>query len=206
MLKSNVSRAFKSAPVQVSLSMAIQKELTPALMQSCAQKTLTLEKVSEIYIIFKATITKIPLHYWQTLENFIGTGNLPSKTGLGLMQDKGLSIMAENINRMRYMAHFRAIHRGTFFQEMRTTDVRALLPEAWGFVCPVHTPGTLQWIWYKQTFLPWTASSLNYSSRWWSVWPSQPFGSPCGNFHSPCWQFSLGSGNFVSQSNPGIPC
>ena len=48
--------------------------------------------------------------------------------------------MAENINRMRYMSHFRAIHRGSFFQEMRTTEVRALLPDAWGFVCPVHTP------------------------------------------------------------------
>ena len=56
------------------------------------------------------------------------------------MQDKGLTIMAENINRMRYMSHFRAIHRGSFFTEMRTTEVRALLPDAWGFVCPVHTP------------------------------------------------------------------
>merc|ERR1712032_1469510 len=67
-------------------------------------------------------------------------GNLPSRTGLGLMQDRGLTIMAENINRMRYMSHFRAIHRGSFFAEMRTTEVRALLPDAWGFVCPVHTP------------------------------------------------------------------
>lgn len=23
---------------------------------------------------------------------------------------------------------------------MRTTDVRKLRPEAWGFICPVHTP------------------------------------------------------------------
>ena len=73
-------------------------------------------------------------------ENFLGTGNLPSQSGLGLMQDKGLTIMAENINRMRYMSHFRAIHRGAFFTEMRTTEVRALLPDAWGFVCPAHTP------------------------------------------------------------------
>lgn len=53
---------------------------------------------------------------------------------------KGLTIVAENINRMRYMSHFRAVHRGAFFQEMRTTDVRQLLPDAWGFICPVHTP------------------------------------------------------------------
>merc|ERR550519_1445385 len=94
-------------------------DLTPQVVNWCTTKTGTLEK---------------------PFENFIATGNLPSKTGLGLMQNKGLTIMAENINRMRYMSHFRAIHRGAFFAEMRTTEVRALLPDAWGFVCPVHTP------------------------------------------------------------------
>ena len=93
--------------------------LTPETMNWCAARSGSIEK---------------------PFENFLGTGNLPSKTGLGLMQNKGLTIMAENINRMRYMSHFRAIHRGSFFQEMRTTEVRALLPDAWGFVCPVHTP------------------------------------------------------------------
>ncbi|XP_068081790.1 DNA-directed RNA polymerase I subunit RPA2 isoform X2 [Anabrus simplex] len=72
--------------------------------------------------------------------NFISTGNIRSSTGLGLMQDKGLTIVVENINRMRYMSHFRAVHRGSFFQEMRTTEGRQLLPDAWGFICPVHTP------------------------------------------------------------------
>ncbi|CAB0043496.1 unnamed protein product [Trichogramma brassicae] len=75
-----------------------------------------------------------------SMENFLATGNVTSKSGLGLMQNKGLSIVAENINRMRYMSHFRSIHRGSFFQEMRTTDARQLLPDAWGFICPVHTP------------------------------------------------------------------
>lgn len=75
-----------------------------------------------------------------SLENFFATGNLSSISGLGLMQDKGLTIVAENINRMRYMSHFRAVHRGAFFQEMRTTEPRQLLPDAWGFICPVHTP------------------------------------------------------------------
>lgn len=73
-------------------------------------------------------------------ELFLATGNLQSSSGLGLMQDKGLTIVAENINRMRYMSHFKAVHRGAFFQEMRTTEVRQLLPDAWGFICPVHTP------------------------------------------------------------------
>ncbi|XP_058802339.1 DNA-directed RNA polymerase I subunit RPA2 [Phymastichus coffea] len=74
------------------------------------------------------------------MENFLATGNVKSQTGLGLMQNTGLSIVPENINRMRYMSHFRAIHRGSFFQEMRTTEARQLLPDAWGFICPVHTP------------------------------------------------------------------
>ncbi|XP_014274585.1 DNA-directed RNA polymerase I subunit RPA2 isoform X2 [Halyomorpha halys] len=73
-------------------------------------------------------------------ENFLATGNISSKTGLGLMQDKGLVVIAENINRMRYMSHFRAVHRGAFFKDMRTTEARQLLPDAWGFICPVHTP------------------------------------------------------------------
>ncbi|CAG0887012.1 unnamed protein product [Cyprideis torosa] len=73
-------------------------------------------------------------------ENFMATGNLGSRTGLGLMQTSGLVIMAENINWTRYISHFRAIHRGSFFTEMRTTEVRKLLPDAWGFICPIHTP------------------------------------------------------------------
>lgn len=73
-------------------------------------------------------------------ENFLGTGNLSSRSGLGLMQNSGLVVMAENINRMRYMSHFRAVHRGSYFVEMRTTEARQLLPDAWGFICPVHTP------------------------------------------------------------------
>ncbi|XP_026322835.1 DNA-directed RNA polymerase I subunit RPA2 [Hyposmocoma kahamanoa] len=75
----------------------------------------------------------------QKMETFLATGNVPSNN-VNLAQYKGLTIVAENINRMRYMSHFKAIHRGSFFMEMRTTEARQLLPDAWGFVCPVHTP------------------------------------------------------------------
>ena len=40
----------------------------------------------------------------------------------------------------RYLSHFRSVHRGAYFAELRTTTVRKLLPESWGFLCPVHTP------------------------------------------------------------------
>lgn len=66
------------------------------------------------------------------MGNFMATGNIRTDSGLGLMQTSGLTIVAENINRMRYMSHFRAIHRGSFFTEMRTTEHRKLLPDAWG--------------------------------------------------------------------------
>lgn len=41
---------------------------------------------------------------------------------------------------MRYLSHFRSVHRGAIFTEIRTTSVRKLTPESWGFICPVHTP------------------------------------------------------------------
>ena len=34
----------------------------------------------------------------------------------------------------------KSIHRGAYFVEMKTTTVRKLLPDSWGFLCPVHTP------------------------------------------------------------------
>ncbi|XGW22868.1 hypothetical protein V3C99_005246 [Haemonchus contortus] len=74
------------------------------------------------------------------LEYFLATGNLITKIGLSLQQETGFSVIAERINQLRFVSHFRAIHRGAFFTEMRTTDVRKLRPEAWGFICPVHTP------------------------------------------------------------------
>ncbi|XP_018361298.1 PREDICTED: DNA-directed RNA polymerase I subunit RPA2 isoform X2 [Trachymyrmex cornetzi] len=85
-------------------------------------------------------VTKFRSNIDSQMEYFLSTGNVRSSSGLGLMQTTGFTIVVENINRMRYMSHFRAIHRGAFFQEMRTTEARQLLPDAWGFICPIHTP------------------------------------------------------------------
>ncbi|KAJ1652375.1 hypothetical protein IWQ61_007273 [Dispira simplex] len=74
------------------------------------------------------------------LHYFLSTGNLVSRTGLDLLQSGGFVIIAERINFLRYLAHFRCVHRGAFFTEMKTTTVRKLRPESWGFLCPVHTP------------------------------------------------------------------
>ncbi|KAK4055158.1 hypothetical protein OIV83_000438 [Microbotryomycetes sp. JL201] len=74
------------------------------------------------------------------LNYFLATGNLVSPSGLDLQQAAGYTIVGEKLNFTRYIAHFRSVHRGAFFAELKTTTVRKLLPEAWGFLCPVHTP------------------------------------------------------------------
>eukprot|EP01088_Endostelium_zonatum_P016920 TRINITY_DN4774_c0_g1_i1.p1 TRINITY_DN4774_c0_g1~~TRINITY_DN4774_c0_g1_i1.p1 ORF type:complete len:731 (-),score=118.78 TRINITY_DN4774_c0_g1_i1:8-2200(-) len=56
------------------------------------------------------------------------------------MQRSGFVIIAEKINFFRYLSHFRCVHRGAFFSEMKTTTPRKLLAASWGFLCPVHTP------------------------------------------------------------------
>ncbi|GBG30912.1 DNA-directed RNA polymerase subunit beta [Hondaea fermentalgiana] len=81
-----------------------------------------------------------PAEVGRKLFYFMATGNLVSETGLDLMQTAGYTIVAEKLNRFRYLSHFRSVHRGQFFTEMKTTAVRKLLPEAWGYLCPVHTP------------------------------------------------------------------
>jgi len=74
------------------------------------------------------------------MQYFLSTGNLVSQSGLDLQQTSGYTIVAEKINFYRFISHFRMVHRGSFFAELKTTTVRKLLPESWGFLCPVHTP------------------------------------------------------------------
>lgn len=76
----------------------------------------------------------------QALDYFLSTGNLVSPSGLDLQQTSGFTVVAEKINFYRFISHFRMVHRGSFFAQLKTTTVRKLLPESWGFLCPVHTP------------------------------------------------------------------
>ncbi|KAF3922005.1 hypothetical protein ABW20_dc0105332 [Dactylellina cionopaga] len=76
----------------------------------------------------------------ESLHYFLSTGNLSSPSGLDLQQTTGFTVVAEKLNFYRYISHFRMVHRGSFFAQLKTTTVRKLLPESWGFLCPVHTP------------------------------------------------------------------
>lgn len=89
---------------------------------------------------FIRTFSRMNEDIGRKLSYFISTGNLVSPTGLDLQQASGFTVVAERINYHRFLAHFRMVHRGSFFAELKTTDVRKLLPESWGFMCPVHTP------------------------------------------------------------------
>ncbi|EGG16401.1 RNA polymerase I [Cavenderia fasciculata] len=73
-------------------------------------------------------------------ESFLATGNLASNSGLDVQQTSGFTIIAEKLNFLRYISHFRSIHRGAFFATMKTSSIRKLMPESFGFLCPVHTP------------------------------------------------------------------
>jgi DNA-directed RNA polymerase I subunit RPA2 len=74
------------------------------------------------------------------IENLVKTGRILSQSSLDLQQRAGMTVQAERLNFLRFISHFRAVHRGASFAGLRTTSVRKLLPESWGFICPVHTP------------------------------------------------------------------
>ncbi|KAI5125403.1 DNA-directed RNA polymerase I subunit RPA2 [Nematocida parisii] len=69
-----------------------------------------------------------------------GVLSFTNLSAYAMMQQAGFTIVAERLNYMRFFSHLRSVHRGSFFEAMRTSTVRKLLPESWGFLCPVHTP------------------------------------------------------------------
>ncbi|KAG9484200.1 hypothetical protein GDO78_009880 [Eleutherodactylus coqui] len=135
-------------------SLMTQEVLTPGQLLLMFLK----EKMENWLIGVKATLDKNPqrcevfssenlvrLFNWtsdltKACEYLLATGNLMTKSGLGMMQASGMAVVADKLNFVRYLSHFRCVHRGASFAKMRTTSVRRLLPESWGFLCPVHTP------------------------------------------------------------------
>ena len=96
---------------------------------------------------FTKVLSKVNFDVGAKLSNFLATGNLVSPTGLDIQQASGFTIVAEKLNWQRYISHFRCIHRGAFFAELKTTTVRKLLPEAWGpsMICIAVVSADLFW-------------------------------------------------------------
>ncbi|KAM0678655.1 hypothetical protein BDAP_000764 [Binucleata daphniae] len=76
----------------------------------------------------------------QKFDYLLSTGNLQLNIASDITETAGLTILAEKLNFFRFISHFRSVNRGNFFAQLKTTTVRKLKPESWGFFCPVHTP------------------------------------------------------------------
>lgn len=111
-------------------------------VKACILKDVRMDagKVAMPQLSYWKRIVDMQADVGQKLRYFLVTGNLVSTTGLDLMQTSGFTIVADKLNFFRFLSHFRSVHRGQFFTTMKTTTVRKLLPESWGFMCPVHTP------------------------------------------------------------------
>lgn len=98
--------------------------------------SLDLLDVSMVKELFK----KIDSNVGLKIESFLSTGNLNIFASSDIQENSGIAVVADRINFYRYISHFRSVNRGSFFATLKTTSVRKLRPESWGFLCPVHTP------------------------------------------------------------------
>ena len=116
----------------------LQRTKTTILLQA---KSQLLDDIIEEEQVFRQVLGKVHMDdLGSRFDYLLATGNLVSQSGLDLQQVSGYTVVAEKINYHRFLSHFRSIHRGASFSQLRTTTPRKLLPESWGFLCPVHTP------------------------------------------------------------------
>ncbi|KAJ1516532.1 hypothetical protein HMI55_002014 [Coelomomyces lativittatus] len=125
------------------LALVMQRELRYEQKEADTQQGMMLGNFSSGFAhphFLRKVLKKAPCDLGAKLEYLLATGNVKTQTGMDLQQVTGYTIVAEKLNYFRYLSHFRSVHRGSFFAELKTTTVRKLLPESWGFLCPVHTP------------------------------------------------------------------
>lgn len=115
-------------------------QIGTAAQEHCQSKNITFADPSFATDFSPRISRKVNDNLGGKLEYFLSTGNLVTPTGLDQSQTSGFCVIAEKINFTRFISHFRCIHRGAFFAQLKVTTVRKLLPESWGFLCPVHTP------------------------------------------------------------------
>uniref|UniRef100_A0A5S6QQ32 DNA-directed RNA polymerase subunit beta n=1 Tax=Trichuris muris TaxID=70415 RepID=A0A5S6QQ32_TRIMR len=135
--------AYQEILLPGTIMLMLLKERIEAMLDRMVKIITDIENVDEKFFLdtkSRNMLAKAETICVRCLEYLLCTGNLPSSTQLFLSQTTGYSIIAERLNYLRFVSHFRGIHRGAFFTEMRSSDVRKLQAEAWGFICPVHTP------------------------------------------------------------------
>lgn len=104
-------------------------------IRSDVEKGSNVDFKNKVYLT--KTFLKVNENLGGALEYFLSTGNLSSPSGLDLQQVSGFTVVAEKINFYRFISHFRMVHRGAFFAQLKTTTVRKLLPESWGKFIPM---------------------------------------------------------------------
>lgn len=97
------------------------------------------------------------------LRSLSGKGEMRVYRGHDYSGMSGISVLADRINYVRFLAHFRCINRGNAFASHKITSIRKLYPESYGFQCAVHTPdgapcGILTHLCYKANVLSSTPS------------------------------------------------
>lgn len=71
---------------------------------------------------FELILRRVSDEISHTLNYFMSTGNIKTHQ-LDLQQLSGWTVVADRLNVNRFLSHFRAVHRGQFFTQMRTTEV-----------------------------------------------------------------------------------
>jgi len=119
----------------------VARARTLLLAKTLAHTMLQSKSLSDITVLEK-TVKSAFSNVLLALPSLINQGNLRIENvrAFSAMQQTGFSIIAERLNYWRFISHFRSVHRGAMFAEIKTTAVRKLFPESWGFLCPVHTP------------------------------------------------------------------
>jgi DNA-directed RNA polymerase I subunit RPA2 len=77
------------------------------MLKDCKRES-EIGKFREISYLKKAI--EIQTSVGKKLEYFLATGNLKSQSGLDLMQAKGYTIIADKLNNMRFLSHFRSVN------------------------------------------------------------------------------------------------
>lgn len=96
-------------------NMTLKEKLSDLLLSFKAQIAMDLRKspgqvdiLDRRYIMGKV-LSKVNSDIGKKMEYFLATGNLVSGTGLDLQQISGFTVIAEKLNFMRYISHFRYI-------------------------------------------------------------------------------------------------
>lgn len=71
---------------------------------------------------FELILKRLTSEIAHAVGYFMATGNIKSFQ-LDLQQLSGWTVVADRLNANRFLSHFRAVHRGQFFTQMRTTEV-----------------------------------------------------------------------------------